>query len=113
MANPSKAKGSLFEKQVCEYLASYWPDVERRVQAGANDRGDVAGIHGWVVELKATKQLDLAGALREAELEAQHAGVRRFVAVFKRRQQSVTEAYAVMPLWLWALVVYELEKLQP
>jgi hypothetical protein len=51
-------KGPLFEKQVVTYLCEAFdaPDIERRVQGGANDRGDVAGVwwHGrpFVLEVK-------------------------------------------------------------
>jgi hypothetical protein len=105
MANPSKKKGSLFEREVCEYLRAYFPAVERRVLAGALDRGDVAGLPDWAVEVKATRDIDLAGALNEAEREANNAGAIWYAAIIKRRNRNIGQAYVTMPLYLWAELV--------
>jgi len=99
MTNASKAKGSLFERQVVEFLnANGFPLAERRVTRGAKDAGDVAGVPAWVLELKATKLLNLAGAVDEARIEAANAGVQSFAAIIKRRRKPVSEAYVVLPL---------------
>lgn len=99
MANPSKHKGSRFEKDVVDFLAvNGFPYAERRALEGINDRGDIAGVPGVVLECKATREIDLATAVNEAEREAANAGVDIFAAVIKRRQKPTSEAYAVMPL---------------
>ena len=60
----AKRKGPAFEGQVVSYLREHgFPQAERRVMGGSRDRGDVAGVPGWVLELKATRALDLAEAL--------------------------------------------------
>lgn len=99
MANPSKRKGSDFEKAVAEYLAAHGhPLAERRVQGGTKDRGDIAGVIGWTLECKNERSIDLAGAVDEAEVEAANADTRWFAAIIKRRNKSVSEAYVVVPL---------------
>jgi Holliday junction resolvase len=46
----SKRKGSTFERAVVEYLADHgFPQAERRVSNGTKDRGDVAGVAGWIL----------------------------------------------------------------
>jgi hypothetical protein len=103
VANKSKAKGSKFEQDAVDFLvANGHPHAERRVMGGINDRGDIAGIPGWTLELKATKQIDLATAQKEAEVESDNAGTTRFASIHKRPRKSIADAYAVIPLWLFA-----------
>ena len=95
----SKRRGSRFETEVVAYLAEHgFPLAERRVMGGTRDRGDVAGIPGWTLELKAERSLDLAGALSEARTEAANAGTLDYAAVLKRRSHGIGDAYVVLPL---------------
>ncbi|MCA1571965.1 MAG: hypothetical protein LC798_16970 [Chloroflexi bacterium] len=96
----AKAKGTAWERRLADYLRLLHPNAERRVSEGRNDRGDVSGIPGWVVEAKCCRQIDLAGWIDEAEKEARSAGVSRFAVVFPRRSHATAKAYAVVPLWL-------------
>jgi hypothetical protein len=97
--NPSKQKGTAFERGVVEFLqANGFPLAERRVTRGSKDAGDVAGIPAWVLELKATRLINLAGAIDEARVEAKNAGVQKFAAIVKRRGKNISEAYFVLPL---------------
>ena len=99
MSNPSKRKGSQFESDVVAYLAEHgFPLAERRVTRGAKDAGDIAGVPGWCLELKATKQLNLASAIDEARLEAKNARAEHFAAIVKRPRKPISEAYVVVPL---------------
>lgn len=99
MANPSKRKGSGFEKLVAEYLAGYLAlPVERRVLSGVNDRGDIAGIDKWVIECKATTSIDLASGMDEMERERRNAFALFGLLVVKRRMKGVERSYAVMDL---------------
>lgn len=103
MSNPSKARGSAWEKRLVDYLATHgWPFAERRTTEGRNDRGDVAGIPGWVVEAKNCKAISLATWMDEAEKEAKSAGVSRYAVVFPRRSHATGKAYAVITLELLA-----------
>jgi Holliday junction resolvase len=102
----SKQKGTLFEREVAEFLQSTGhPLVERRTLSGKNDRGDLAGIPNWTLELKATKELDLAGAVDEARVEAVNANTLWYAAIVKRRRRSIGEAYVVLPLALFTKLI--------
>ena len=96
--NPSKQKGTAAETAVVDYLrANGWPHAERRTLAGAHDRGDIAGIPGVVVEVKACRTFDLAGWVAEAHTEAENAGMPLGVVWAKRRgKSSPDEWYVVM-----------------
>lgn len=68
--NRSKIKGTRHESSVVEVLrASGWPHAERRTLGGVNDRGDIAGLIGVVIEAKATSRADIPGWLRELDVE--------------------------------------------
>ncbi|MGC2295304.1 MAG: hypothetical protein WA695_01235 [Candidatus Dormiibacterota bacterium] len=102
----SKRKGSTFEAAVVAYFAENgFPECERRVMGGTRDRGDVAGVPGWTLELKAERSLDLAGALTEAQREAANAGTTQYAAVLKRRSHPVSDAYVVLPLSTFVAMV--------
>lgn len=99
----ARRRGSKFETDFVEWLRQVgWPDAERRVSNGSKDRGDVAAVRGWTIELKATKHADLGTAMKEAEKESENAGTTRFMLVKKRRNKGIAEAMVVMPAWLWA-----------
>lgn len=103
MSNPSKAKGSAWERRLVDWLVTHGhPNAERRVTEGANDRGDVSGVPGWVLELKNCKRMDLGCWMDEADREAKSAGVSRWAVVFPRRSHSTDKAYALIPAWLLA-----------
>lgn len=97
--NAAKRAGRAFEAAVVGWLvANGWPYAERRALRGIRDGGDVAGIPGLCIEVKATKSIDLATALTEAEAEAAACGAEVWVAVIKRRRSPVGRAYAVTTL---------------
>lgn len=94
-----RAKGTAWESAVVAYLQEHgFPYAERRAMGGANDRGDIAGVPGVVLECKSTKTLELAEACDEAERERLQDGASYGVAVIKRRNRGVGQAYAVLPL---------------
>lgn len=94
-----KKKGTAFESAVCEYLREHgFPEAERLASGGNRDRGDITGVGDVVIECKNTKELELAQAVDEAGDEAVEAEASFGVAVVKRRNRSVSEAYAVVPL---------------
>ncbi len=107
MTNPSKQKGTAWETAVVSYLRDHgFPQVERRTLHGNQDQGDIAGIPDWVLELKATKTIDLAGAIDEAILESVNADADFYAAIIKRRQKSAGEAYVVMDLAQFTRILY-------
>lgn len=83
-------RGPLFEKQVVMYLQKAFDTstIERRVQGGANDRGDVAGVfwHGrpFVVEVKNRTAVTPAQWFRELDAECGNADTDMGAVVFHR-----------------------------
>lgn len=99
----ARRKGSTFARAVCDYLADQLGrPVERRVDGGTKDRGDVAGVPGWVLEAKACRQFDLSGWMDEAFKEAANDGAPYYAVVAKRRMKGTHQAYVIMPLEIWA-----------
>ena len=99
MANPSKQKGTAYETAVAKYLVEHgFPYAERRALNGSTDRGDIAGIPGVVLELKAAKTLCLSEWMDEVRVEKQNAHAEVGAAVVKRRSHSVGKSYVVMEL---------------
>ena len=102
MANPNKARGTDWEMRVKRFLESYGLTVQRMPPAGSLDVGDLqlADKDGdrWVIECKATKALDLAGAMNELAAEQRRAGAPFGAAVFKRRNHETSRGYVVLEL---------------
>lgn len=97
MANPSKQKGTAAESAVIAYLRRRgWLWAERRALHGNTDLGDVTGLPGIVIEVKAHKTLDLAGWLRELQTEQANAGATvGFVWAKKRGTTNPADWYAI------------------
>jgi hypothetical protein len=115
---PRNRAGGQFEWDLARYLQENgFPYAEPRRQGGRYDRGDMAGIPHHVIEAKATRAIDLAGAMAEAEVERKNAGAKWKVCVFKRRNHAIRKAYVVMELEQWVeylpLLNYLLEKVPP
>jgi len=114
----SKQAGTRWETRVVTYLRRYWPKIERRQLTGRFDKGDILnGPDDWTLECKAEARINLPLYLRQAKAEAENAGTSRYVAIVKNRRGklssgSVEDAFAVMPLHLWASLVCELEALR-
>lgn len=97
----AKAKGRLMENAACEYLnAALGTDaIERRRLAGANDRGDLAGVrfgeHRIVCEVKNTATMNVAGHLREAHAEALNDNALLGVVIQKRKGIGVADRESI------------------
>jgi Holliday junction resolvase len=105
VTTPSKRKGSEFERDTVKWLVSIgFENAERAYGAGRQDDvGDIDGIKHVTIECKNEKRIDLPQYLRELEVEMAHAKAKTGVVLVKRRgTKSVSDAYAVMPAWLWA-----------
>ena len=111
--NPSKAKGTRFEREVADYLAEVIPGVDRKALHGGADHGDIANVPGWALECKATKALDLGGAIDEARVEAKNSKSQWFAAIVKRRHKGTAEAYVVMTLEQYRRLVPSIFVLKP
>jgi Holliday junction resolvase len=85
VSNPSKQKGTDGENAVMRALQeSGWPHVERRALSGVNDKGDISGIPGVVIEVKNEKKMTLASYLAETKVEMANANADHGVAWIKR-----------------------------
>lgn len=69
MVNKSKIKGTAWESALVTYLLPWWPHAERRALNGNQDRGDIAGLAGCVIEAKNCKTVSLGAWVDEAEVE--------------------------------------------
>lgn len=97
-----KAKGREAENRVAAYLTEHLNrEVERRRLTGVNDKGDMAGIPGVVIEVKAEKAFNLAGWIKELEAEMANAGASMGSVIHKRRGTlDVGSWYATLPVRL-------------
>lgn len=82
----SRDKGTAWETAVCRHLAGGgFPHAERRALHGSADRGDIAGIVGWVLSAKNCQRTELAGWIDEAALQQANAGA-DYSAVWHHRR---------------------------
>lgn len=105
-SSPSKIRGTAWETAVVYYLQGTWPEAHRLAPGGVNDRADIGGVPGWVIECKApTGSLALGGILKTTEARAERLGPGHLpVVITKRVRQSTAEAMATVPLWLWVML---------
>ncbi len=110
MSNTAKARGSAFERGVREYLRDQGLRVDHLRLSGTDDQGDLYVHQGdAVLELKATKRLNLSGFLKEAQLEAENyakaqrrgGDVPASFAVVKAMGKGIGKAYVVTDLDSW------------
>jgi len=111
MSAYGKRKGATFETSVVKFLRSVGFIAERLTKAGAKDEGDVVvyvGKEPVVLELKATKSLDLPQYWREATVEAEHYAKARGLkevpnkyVIVKRRQAGIDGAWVIEDLKQW------------
>jgi hypothetical protein len=108
----SKDKGTAAEREVVRYLQNWWPTAERRALSGNKDKGDVAGILGVVVEVKAAAAQQLPAWMRETWTEKENADACCCVLVVKRPRQNVSrwDAYIPYALLPWDAGDHEGEK---
>lgn len=99
----STSKGTSFETQ-CVNVAkdAGWPDATRIPKKGTADEGDLDVLPGFTIECKNERQLNIAGAIDEANHEAQNAGRPFAAALVKRRGKNAAGAYFVQE---WGQVV--------
>lgn len=103
----ARAKGTRWESAIVEYLREVGAtQVERRALGGANDKGDIAGIPGVVIEAKAAARLELAAWVAEAREEAANASAPIGVVWHKKRgKASPAHGYVTMAGDTFALLL--------
>lgn len=88
----SKQKGTGWETAIVRHLTDNgFPHTERRALTGTHDRGDIAGIPGWVIEAKNCQRTELATWLDEAAIEQANDGA-EFSAVWHHRRGKANPA---------------------
>ena len=106
--------GKRYEKEILDYLREKGLDVERLRLSGSQDEGDLAVRQRgfWVIEAKRTRGLDLAGWVKEAQVErdnfALHRGIMqghvlypRCMVVHKAKGKGVGQSYVTTTLEEW------------
>lgn len=94
----ARAKGTRWESSIVQALHdAEFTGAERRVLHGRDDRGDIAGVAGLVIEAKDCARTELAAWVDEAEAEARNDGARYGVVWHHRRgRSSPAEGYVSM-----------------
>ena len=112
MTSPQKRKGSAAELAVAKWLRKLgWIHAERSRCGWQDDRGDIDGLPGICIEVKAEKKIDIPGYLRELEVEIAHAKAWTGTVIIKRRgSTNVDDWYAVMPAKIWGELMVMLDQ---
>lgn len=124
MGNRNKAKGTKWESEVRDYLNRelgqvdddgrfYNPadphNVKRQAQEGRADVGDVWAVP-FVLECKNEKSIRLPAYVRQAETEADNAGLPYGVAVVKQRGRGPAHGHVAMSLATFARLLTQVRK---
>lgn len=100
MVNRPKQKGTAGESAVVSFLRTAgFPYAERLALQGGKDRGDITGIPGIVIEVKAVQEYAFNTWLREARVERDNAGADFGIVVAKPRMVGTARTgqwYALM-----------------
>ena len=108
----SKQKGTLAETAVADFLQQTFPAVERRTLSGKNDKGDIAGVPGCVVEVKNQRSYKIHEWMKETETERINANADVGVLVIKPNGVGVANVdkwWAVVSLETITRLIKELE----
>jgi len=112
LTSPQKRKGSAAELAVAKWLRKLgWIHAERSRAGWTDDRGDIDGMPGVCIEVKAEKKIDIPGYLRELEVEMANAQAWTGTVIVKRRgSTNVDDWYAVMPAKIWGELMVMLDQ---
>ncbi len=101
MTSASQLKGDAFERAVVDYLRPHLGEQVARQRATVEDRGDIAGVAGWCLELKCYR--DTLRAVRDGlddlRIEQANAGT-TFGAVIVKRNGYADPARALFVMEL-------------
>lgn len=101
--------GKKYERDLLNYFRSHGYDVERLRLAGKEDEGDlvvrsIGEPDRWIIEAKREKGFNLAGWIKEAEVEANNYADHRtlyrppFVVVHAARGKGIGDSYVTTKL---------------
>jgi hypothetical protein len=99
IVSKAKQKGTAAETAVVKFLRENgFPYAERRALHGTVDKGDITGCGPIVFEVKNHKTIDLAGWIKELEVEMVNAKADTGAVIAKKRGTTDPgEWYAVLP----------------
>lgn len=118
MANPNKVKGTQWESAIRDYLNAFLDlvdahgrfldpfdagNVRRPAQEGSRDVGDIHAVP-FVLEAKNTKSPAVPTWIRQAEIEAGHAGFPFGVVVHKVRGSAVATGRVHVSVRTWTRI---------
>ena len=111
MTSPQKRKGSAAELAVAKWLNRLgWTGAERSRAGWTDDRGDIDGMPGVVIEVKNCKTISIPAWLRELEVEMANAKAWTGTVIAKRKGSTdPADWYAIMPASVWAALLLELD----
>jgi hypothetical protein len=96
VVSTSSRNGREAENKVAQALRDAgFIHAEPRARRGRSDTGDITGLPGVVIEVKAAKELELAKFMNQAEAERANAGADLAVLWHKRRGKSNPEDWYV------------------
>lgn len=105
----AKQKGTAAETAVVKWLIDKGrKHVERRSLNGSNDRGDIAGLPGVVIEVKNHARLTLSEWLDELAVEMYNDKADTGIVLHKKKGTTdVGKWYATMPADVWFKLLEE------
>jgi len=112
LTSPQKRKGSAAELAVAKWLRKLgWIHAERSRCGWSDDRGDIDGMPGVVVEVKNCKTISIPEWLRELEVEIANAQAWTGAVIAKRKGSTdVDDWYAIMPAKIWGELMVMLDQ---
>lgn len=123
----NKRKGTAHETAVVNYLnkrlglvnedgdllsAGDPMNARRVVQTGRLDQGDAWALP-FCLEMKDTAKHDFPGYIKQANAEAKNAGLSFGVAIVKKRNANIKDAYVVMDLETFSRVLADMRGTPP
>jgi hypothetical protein len=103
----SKQRGTAWESAIVRFLTDHgFPHAERRALSGTQDRGDVAGVPGIVVEAKNCSATSLGVWMDEAIVEQANDGA-DYSAVWhhRRGKASPGDGFVTMTGAAWVRLI--------
>jgi hypothetical protein len=112
LTSPQKRKGSAAELAVAKWLRKLgWIHAVRSRAGWTDDRGDIDGMPGVVVEVKNCKTISIPEWLRELEVEIANAQAWTGAVIAKRKGSTdVNDWYAIMPAKIWGELMVMLDQ---
>jgi hypothetical protein len=108
----SRNKGARFEVAVANWLKTNGVTHAERRGVHTDDRGDIDGLPGVIIECKNVEQMSLGSWLDQANNARRHIGADLVVVVHKRRgKPDVEQAFFTMPADSWITLMTEAGRL--